>query len=155
MVLDIGVTPYIFKYLLIEYGPGPYRIKDRNRKDLRYAFEYWKMKARCFPPSEDSTGSLYLIKVDIGDSEPTRIFLDKGNIPQKGTFFQMEFWNATMMYIAGQMDLNNEFPELEVSKWAALQNFFKRYGITEDMYSIESAYRRLYQYEQYRLVSVN
>ena len=150
MVLEIGVTPYVFRYLLIEYGLGPYKIKESNRKDMRLAFEYWHMKALCYPPSSETHGELYLIKLDIGQRIPNRLYLDKGNIPKKGTFFQMEFWNAAMMYIAGQMDINKDFPERKISKWMALANFLDRYAITEDIYSIESAYRRLYEYERYR-----
>lgn len=149
MKFNLAVAPYIYYYLISQYGPGPYDITDN--KDLRMSFAYWDIKAEANIPPLLTTESTIKIAMSMPDTDLLTPLVYKINrAPKRNTFFLTEFWQAAAMYIAGQIEATipeDEEDEVKrISRRAALSNFLIRSGIPEDIYPLTTAYRALTRY---------
>lgn len=145
MQLTLEVAPYIYHYIVSQFGAGPYNL--RKQRDLLASFMYWDVKARARIPEIVLNNTRITITLTFPDHDRRLVHVAntvKAN-PIRHTFFVAEFWQAAIMYIAGQMDASPE-----ISRWVALERFLERCGISEEVYPIETAYRMLTRYMEVR-----
>lgn len=137
--ITLKVPPYVFQFLMVRYGAGPYDLLQENYKRLKISFLYWGLKAAAQPPIMIDTECLIKIEILlphnlIGD----HLQVVHSNLPNRYTFFYTDFWQAAIFHIEGQLATNPKIP-----RWEALENFLALHEIPEDIYPIDSAYRQL------------
>lgn len=144
MQLTLEVAPYVYHYLVAQYGVGPYELK--SNRDLLTSFMYWDVKAHAqIPPIQlNHTRITIVLEFPEKDKRLVHVANMVKATPIRHTFFVSEFWQAAIMYICGQIDASG------TSRWVALEKFLERCGISEEVYPIDTAYRMLTRYMEAR-----
>ena len=133
--IQFDVPCYVFQYLSIEYGCGPYNLSDTRLKELKDAFMYGEFRANAIPPALDIPSATYLIILEVRrSSKIARSLAHRGGM-HKETFFLHEFWASCIQYTNGVMDATG------CSRMVALEKFLEKYRIDEEMYALDTAYR--------------
>lgn len=142
MRIEVYVTPYVFKYLKHTYLDDPYIITGAQN-DLRIAFEFLSFRAYLPPIKLGKLGG-HKITLDLGDNPALAALAENTALLKSGAFYQHEFNLALRRYIQAQEDLSSELglTAYEWSRDRSIKTFFAKYGITEDDYSLDSAYRQ-------------
>lgn len=135
--LKLQIPPYVARYIQAEYGSGPYQINQTPFRDLSTAFWFWGLRGEINPPRIITTESLVSISLFLYEGNQSKqaeiLMQHRGS---KYTFFYLEFWAAAAAFTDG-------FVAAGGTRWQGLIQFLEKYGIEEDLYSIDSAYRML------------
>lgn len=143
MRIEINVTSYVFKYLVSCYGDDPYHLAYNHQNDLRLALEYLSIRAEPVPRQGKHPGRKVIL--DIGDDHRlTKIARTHSPLLASQLFFQYEFFRDMRKYVEAQEDLATAqgLPLSEWNRQSAIQRWLQKHGITEEEYSLESAYRQ-------------
>ena len=142
--VPLDVPCYVFQYLTIEYGSGPYDLSDTRLKEIKDAFLYGEFRAAAIPPALDAPSATYLIYLEIRNgSKIAKALRDRGGM-RKETFFLHEFWSSCIQYTNGIMDATG------AARMVALEKFMEKYNIDEEMYPLDTAYRILQRWMKKR-----
>lgn len=142
--IRVGVSPYVYKYIWKQYGPGDrFEVSASRNNTLRLALTFLPMAAEVIPCPERLPGrSIYL---DLGTSQELRAAAQAARpFIRAGYFFQHEFNQAILTYIEAQRDLARRqgLKETEWNARLALEQFLDRYEIEEHEYSYDSLRRQ-------------
>ncbi len=145
-LVEIPVTPYVYKYLVHTYGQPPFDLAFNRHNALRMAFQFMALSATPMQKTTDSPTTLVYLQLNLGESEQLatqykRILL----IAKAGLFFHQQFVDAMLKWINYQEILASSLC-LDKKQWnreIALANFLQHYDINEDEYSFDSASRQL------------
>ncbi|MEL6851795.1 MAG: hypothetical protein AAFP92_24950 [Bacteroidota bacterium] len=154
MVIEIPVSPYVYKFIVSTYGDTPlYHLANSRKNTLRVAFQYFALSAEVVVPENRLPAKI--IQLDIGDDiNLKRAAALNRNLLTSGTFFEHEFNQALNQFIEFQEALARKWglPETMWNKSQALQDFLDRYHITPYEYSWDSAYRALTRRNDRKLI---
>ncbi len=129
--VKIGVTPYVFRYLLTQYGPGPYQVAPNS--DLALGLYQMALIAETLPKQPKQLGCF--IQLDLPPSLEATLSANEVLI-KTGAYFQHEFFMAMRVSV-------QSFQEVGITQIDGLSRFLKMNGITEEEYDFQSAYRQL------------
>lgn len=153
MKVSIGVMPYVYKYLAHTYGRPPYDVTFSQQNDIRISLENMHLTAEPFVPERRLPGRY--IELDIGENHQlARLIESHRPLIKSGHFFEHQFHLAMRRYVQAQESLakKEEMPRTAWNKMQALADFLQIHDITEEEYSLESAYKQLYRLRDEDLV---
>lgn len=134
-MITIEVTPYVYRFLLKEYGLGAGPFPLTKNHDLAMAFSSIGLLAEPVPRPSHVIGRR--IKLDVvNNPSAQRLVRENQHLLNSGLYFQHEFFRTMRTWVSALTDTG-------VAATEALSRFLAHYDISEEEYSFDSAYRQL------------
>lgn len=139
-MISIPVTAYVERFLTREYGLGPYVLDDQSRHPLRIEFLSVAAHSAIFlSPYTHASISLH-----IKNSPPLVNFYEANKARfERGVFGLHMFFQAMYHQVVGHFQAHPHLSDCVAS-------FLDRYGISEDDYGQENAWRQFYRQRNHR-----
>lgn len=147
MILELPVTPFSRKVLLHQYQTEPITPRGKRHPDLLYHQLFYR-------PNPDLAWDAYVrqltttILINVPDKLARR-HLRESTMHQIGYLLYIHHMDDMMKWVEAQLAA---MPT--PNAWASIESYYARHGITEDDFSIESAYKRWQRYQDRQLYDV-